>query len=392
MSLTGQESVRGERGTGAASVPLQSLFDIGTLTGLTDGQLLDRFARGEDVAAEAAFALLVDRHGPMVIKVCRDVLGDLHDAEDAFQATFLVLARRAGSIRRGDSVASWLYEVARRLAAAGPAGPRRGGASSSGGGWRRANDRAGLGASPEPWPELYEELDRLPRPFRAAVVLCDLKGHSYEQAAGLLGCPVGTLQSRLSRGRARLRRGLERRGLGTATVVACGRPLASWVGPEIPARLTTPLVRSAVSLSQGRCVASLLSPAVASLLGSEVRRNLMVQMLTSGISLLAAGLIVAGMVGLWAVVRDDPPEVGRAAPPNAKPSTEPIHVQVVDPGGRPTPGVTVHVVELSPAALPRTITTDTRGFIKVPAEGDRDGLVMLARAGGLAGLGPAQRA
>ena len=182
-------------------------------------------------------------------------------------------------------------------------------------------------------------------------MLCDLEGHSYEEAAGDPRLSVGTLQSRLSRGRARLRRGLERRGLGTATVVACGRPLASWVGPDL-ARLTTPLVRSAVSLSQGRCVASLLSPAVASLLGSEVRRNLMVQMLTSGISLLAAGLIVAGMVGLWAVVRDDPPEVGRAAPPNAKPSTEPIHVQVVNPGGRPAPGVTVHVVELTGRIAP----------------------------------------
>ena len=86
--------------------PLQTLFGVGTLSGLTDGQLLERFADGAwRDAAEAAFAALVERHGPMVLSVCQAVLGDRHDAEDAFQATFLVLARRAGSIRRRDAVA-----------------------------------------------------------------------------------------------------------------------------------------------------------------------------------------------------------------------------------------------------------------------------------------------
>ncbi len=96
--------------------PLQTLFGVGTLAGLTDGQLLERFADGRGEAAEAAFTALVERHGPMVLGVCRAVLGDRHDAEDALQATFLVLALRAGSIRRGDAVASWLYSAARRVA------------------------------------------------------------------------------------------------------------------------------------------------------------------------------------------------------------------------------------------------------------------------------------
>ena len=94
-----------------------TLFQIGTTAGLTDGSLLDRFCSGPADEAETAFAVLVERHGPMVMHVCRRILGDRHDAEDAAQATFLVLAQQARSIRRGDSVASWLYGVAVRVAA-----------------------------------------------------------------------------------------------------------------------------------------------------------------------------------------------------------------------------------------------------------------------------------
>ncbi len=169
---------------------MRTLFAVGSLCGLTDGQLLERFLRGRgDAEAEAAFTALVERHGPMVLAVCRAVLGDRHDAEDACQAAFLVLARRAGTIRRGDSVASWLYGVARRLALRARRDAARRRALE-----RRRLERTGStepAAAPpsEPWPELYEELDRLPEPFRAAVVLCDLEGHSYEQAARLAPLP-----------------------------------------------------------------------------------------------------------------------------------------------------------------------------------------------------------
>ena len=97
--------------------PLRTLFQIGVLGGLADGRLLEIFTAESDAAArETAFAALVERHGSVVLKVCRDVLGDEHAAEDAFQATFLVLARRARSIRKADSVASWIFGVARRVA------------------------------------------------------------------------------------------------------------------------------------------------------------------------------------------------------------------------------------------------------------------------------------
>ena len=96
---------------------IQTLFDTGTVSGLSDRQLLERFESGRDASAEAAFEVLVQRHGPMVLRVCQNVLGDATDAQDAFQATFLVLVKRAGSIRRLESLGSWLYGVACRVAA-----------------------------------------------------------------------------------------------------------------------------------------------------------------------------------------------------------------------------------------------------------------------------------
>ncbi len=210
----------------------------------------------------------------MVLGVCRAVLGDRHDAEDACQATFLVLARRAGLIRRRDSVASWLYGVARRVAlrARRQAARRRELE-------RRRLERVGV-AEPvsqppaEPWPELYEELDRLPEPFRAAVVLCDLEGHSYEQAAGILHCPVGTVQSRLARGRERLRRRLERRGLSPAIVMAGSG--AGLTAPSATAALSPQLVdihRADGDRHDGRGRESPARPSA--LAGAEIRRQIM---------------------------------------------------------------------------------------------------------------------
>ena len=192
----------------AVANQLRALFQGGTVGGLTDGQLLDRFVQRSD---EAAFAALVERHGPMVLRVCRNRLGDPHDAEDAFQATFLVLARKARSIRQSEAVAGWLFGVAGRVSARVRAADRR---------RVRAEQRVGVSPDlgiedrpPEPWPELYEELERLPEKFRLPLVLCYLEGLTYEQAAAQLRCPVRTIQSRLARGRERLRGRLERRGL-----------------------------------------------------------------------------------------------------------------------------------------------------------------------------------
>src|SRR5437899_9459345 len=165
--------------------------------GLTDGQLLEDYISRRD---EAALAALVDRHGPMVLGVCRRVLGDAHDAEDAFQATFLVLVRKAASVVPRELVANWLYGVACRTARKARVARARADAAK-----RRAYDRgmamAGSARTEdEVWhdlqPVLDEELQRLPDKYRAAVVLCDLEGKPRKVAAHQLGWPEGALPGR----------------------------------------------------------------------------------------------------------------------------------------------------------------------------------------------------
>jgi RNA polymerase sigma factor (sigma-70 family) len=147
----------------------------------------------------------------MVLRVCRDVLGDQHDAEDASQATFLILARSARSIRRIDSLASWLFGVALRVAAKVRASDARRRTIERQGGAMKAQT-AGTGERGDGWPELYQELERLPSRYQVPIVLCHLEGLSNEQAAGHLGLPVRTIQRRLAQGRERLRKRLVRRG------------------------------------------------------------------------------------------------------------------------------------------------------------------------------------
>jgi RNA polymerase sigma factor (sigma-70 family) len=191
----------------AANRQLRMLLETGTVVGLTDGQLLELFESRRD---ETAFTALVERHGPMVRRVCGEVLGNHHDAEDAFQATFLVLARQVGSIRRRGSVASWLYGVALRVSACARSVSAR----------RRKHERnwvalrtaqlSSEGESREDFgPDLHAEIGRLADRFRAPVVLCYLEGRTHEEAARLLRCPVGTIKSRLATARQRIRQRLE---------------------------------------------------------------------------------------------------------------------------------------------------------------------------------------
>src|SRR5947209_15211565 len=162
--------------------------------GLRDGQLVERFLADRD---EAAFAGLVRRHGPMVLGVCGRVLGNRHDAEDAFQATFLVLARKAGSVVPRDLVGHWLYGVAYRTALRARSSALRRGYRE-----RQVNDMperaapvAALGDDLR--PVLDEELSRLPEIYRVPLVLCGLEGKSKREVASVLGVPEGTVASRL---------------------------------------------------------------------------------------------------------------------------------------------------------------------------------------------------
>jgi len=190
---------------------LRTLFNVGTIAELTDGQLLERFATSRGEAAELAFAVLVERHGPMVLRVCRGVLVDPDDQEDAFQASFLVLVKKARGLWVRDSLGPWLHQVAFRTASCARSAAAR----------RRRHERRAAMSRQESRHEigdelgrvLHQEIDRLPERYRVPLVLCDLEGRSHEQAARHLGWPIGTVKSRQARGRDRLRERLRRRGL-----------------------------------------------------------------------------------------------------------------------------------------------------------------------------------
>jgi RNA polymerase sigma factor (sigma-70 family) len=229
--------------------------------GLTDAQLLGYFLERRD---EAAFAALVYRHGPMVWGVCRRLLRNHHEAEDAFQATFLVLVHKAASVVPRQMVGNWLYGVARQTAVRARAAAAK----------RRFRERQTMAMSepttevPDLWddlePLLDEELSRLPDKYRAPVVLCDLEGKSRKEAAAQLGWREGTVSGRLARARAMLARRLVRRGLavsgGALAVVLAGNAATA----SVPAVAVTSTIRSAALVAAGRSAAA-LSPAVAEL-------------------------------------------------------------------------------------------------------------------------------
>jgi RNA polymerase sigma factor (sigma-70 family) len=187
----------------------------GELPGWPDEDLLDQFLGPDRTAAEDAFQELVRRHGPLVLGVCRHVLGQVQDAEDAFQATFLILARKAARIRHRRLLNQWLYQVAYRIAARTQADSSR----------RRTHERRSAAMSiVSPGPEhglarsesrtvLHEEVNRLPENYRGAVVLCYFEERTNSEAAALLRWPVGKVKARLARARALLRARLTRRGL-----------------------------------------------------------------------------------------------------------------------------------------------------------------------------------
>jgi RNA polymerase sigma factor (sigma-70 family) len=246
---------------------------------LPDGQLLDRFVDRRD---QDAFAVLVQRHGPMVLALCRRVLNDDHDTEDAFQAVFVILARKASSIAKTGSVASWLYKVSFRVALRLRAARAR----------RRSNQplaAAKMADSPvadavlrELRQLLDEELSQLPEKYRAPLVLCYFQGQTNEEAAQSLRCPTGTVKIRLMRGREILRKRLVRRGVALAVTAALADALASLGQAAVP----LPLVRSACSAAAGTA-----SPAVASLARSALKSMGVVKLKVVAMALVTLGLM-----------------------------------------------------------------------------------------------------
>ncbi len=292
--------------TASGSVVRQigSLFDGGSVAGLSDRQLLERFTAQRDAAGEAAFAALVSRHGPMVLDVCRQLLGDHHHAEDAFQAVFLVLARKARSIRDPDLLANWLYGVALRTArearsSSSPAARMQEAA--------RAMRRSGPGSTPvmqrlaeppdqavidrEQAEALHNEIDRLPGPFRLPVVLCYFEGLTLDEAAQRLRCPAGTVAAGWP---------------GRATSSGAVSPAAAWSclrrrsprhwHPGRPRRPSHPpcatiTTRAAMSFAAGQVRAGARS-ASATAVAQEVLRS----MLVTKLKLVALAFLLVGAV------------------------------------------------------------------------------------------------
>jgi RNA polymerase sigma factor (sigma-70 family) len=227
--------------------------------GPSDLQLLESFLARRD---EAAFEALLRRHGPLVLGVCRRVLRNVHDAEDAFQATFLVLARKAGSIRSREVVASWLYGVAYRTAMKARALNAKRRAKER---QVRAMPRSEPSADEELLAQLDHELSRLPQKYRVPVILCELEGKSRKEVARLLGVPEGTLSWRLAQAKKMLAKRLSRHGLvisggALAAVMAPGAASVCLRASTVEAVLTAGAVPAKVlALTEGVMKAMLLT-------------------------------------------------------------------------------------------------------------------------------------
>jgi RNA polymerase sigma-70 factor (ECF subfamily) len=292
MPAEGRSVVR-KTASGEVNRLLQTLFESGSGCGLSDGALVRRVAAG-GAGAELAFAALLERHGPMVLRVCRGVLRDPHEAQDAFQATFLVLAQRAGGIRDPEAVACWLHGVALRAARAlRSAAARRRRHERSAAALRTMEAQADEIDDPALRLIVHEEIGRLPARERAVLMLCDLEGQSQREAAGRLACPVGTIKSRLSGARRRLRARLARRGLAPGV---CGVLLSAeargvvlpWALREITCRAASLIAAKSSSAASGVVSAS------ASALASKVMMTMTLRNSMKGLALAAGALLVSG--------------------------------------------------------------------------------------------------
>jgi len=338
-----------------------SLFEGGSVVGLTDRQLIERFNDRRDATGEAAFAALVTRHGPMIMHVCQGLLDD-HHAEDAFQAVFLVLACKARSIRDPDKLGNWLYGVALRTAKKARGRLARRCKYEVGSAMRHSGSGADVLIEPmvksaeqrvlarEQAEILHREIDRLPGPFRLPIVLCYFEGLTLDEAAQRLRCPAGTVRSRLARACDKLRRGLTRRGVvlsGAGLVAALRSRSASASVSPLLCDITT---RAAINFAAGQAAIG-TSSASAAALAREVLQAMLIHKLRFTLVpllLFAAVATGAGYLTRSLASQDDPkrqpgaPRPQLAARPDdttQRPAPGRMFVvgRVLDPQGKPVP-------------------------------------------------------
>jgi RNA polymerase sigma factor (sigma-70 family) len=314
----------------------------------TDRQLLEDFTSRRD---EAAFAALVSRHGPMVLRVCRRVLHHEQDAEDAFQATFLALAGHAGSIRKRDTVGDWLHGVAYRTAMK----VKRSAA-------RRRNHEARLRTGVPPaavsptWDDvqavLDDEIQRLPACFREAFVLVVLGGKAGPDAAAELGCKEGTVKSRVSRARRLLEQQMRRRGIKLTALLAA-LAVAEGAGRATPpAALARAAVRSGLLVAAGKSAAGQIPRHLTALAEGVTKAMFLTQTKLAAVALLATGLLIAGGGALafhtLAAQEPAPTAAGPSQAPAARAgdaeASAVFRGRVLDPDGKPLAGARLHLL------------------------------------------------
>ena len=331
------------RVSAAAMEGISTLYQWGAMGTWSDSQLVAQFLTGDD-GNEAAFRVLIHRHGPMVLGVCRRVLGDDHAAEDAFQTTFLVLVEKASALKDCNRLANWLYGVALRVANKERVkGARRRCVERKAAG--RATDQNGISSEVELRSVIDEEIRRLPERYRVPLVLCHMEGLQHDEVARQLGCPVGTVESRLSRARERLRAGLARRGLA---------PSASAMGailrPPGAADVAPPLVEATLrAAAVGSAQRTLLATCIQNGLSWANRKIGFVPMIRT--STVASTLIVAAGVAVMGLA------VYRAEGEPAQRETTDAQPQSIEPAPtKQTPNKSL----IPPLAPAPSITSSTK--------------------------------
>jgi RNA polymerase sigma factor (sigma-70 family) len=277
----------------------------------TDADLLHRFASRHD---EGAFTALVQRHGPMVMGVCRRLLGH-HDAEDAFQATFLVLATKARSVGRPELLANWLYGVACRTALRAKSRNAQRRRKEGQAVTLAAEDRTADVVWADLRPVLDEEVSRLPDRFRVPFVLCYLQGRTNEEAAQALGCPKGTILSRLATARERLRTRLNRRGVTLSAGLLAAALCVGRTSAAVPAALVGSTVQAALGVAAGQA-AGLVSAEAAALMKATLRAMLMSKLKVAAL----AALALTALGGVLLTHRSDGGEPVNKVPPAEAPA------------------------------------------------------------------------